>query len=98
MEACTRGVRARNVWWVNRVWRFISRVNPEVHARAKNFPEFFRCQTLGGGGLDEKFLKDIPQFCRFSSVVESTATNESVRRFELLFLTLHQIALKSTVV
>ena len=41
-----------------------------MYARAKNFPEFFRCQT-GGGGLDQKFLKDTPQFCMFSSVVHA---------------------------
>ena len=42
-----------------------------ARARAKNFPEFFRCQTAGGGGLDQKFLKDTPQFCMFSSVVHA---------------------------
>ena len=44
-----------------------------ARARAKNFPEFFRCQTGGrrGRGIDQKFLKDIPQFCMFSSVVHA---------------------------
>ena len=53
----------------------MSRVSPKrcMRARrAKNFPEFFRCQSgLVGGGLDQKFLKDIPQFCMFSSVVHA---------------------------
>ena len=32
-----------------RVWGFYRRVNPGGQARAKNFPEFLRCQRGGGG-------------------------------------------------
>ena len=44
-----------------------------MHARArarKIFPNFSDVRP-GGGGLDQKFLKDTPQFCRFSSVVHA---------------------------
>ena len=41
--------------------------------RAKIFPNIsdVRLAGEGGGGLDQKCLKDIPQFCIFSSVVHA---------------------------